>query len=37
MGFNSAFKGLKQYLNRPVTSPEDSRRSRLPDFETVGT
>ena len=28
---------IKQFLHRPITSPEGSRRLRLPDFETVGT
>jgi hypothetical protein len=28
---------IKQYLHSPITGPEDSRRLRLPDFETVGT
>jgi hypothetical protein len=27
----------KQSLFRPITGPEDSRRLRLPDSETIGT
>jgi len=28
---------MKQYLYRPITGPEGSRRLRLPDFKSVST
>jgi len=43
MGFNSGFKGLNTYSKGKAiplqvwTDPKDSRRLKLPDFQTIGT